>query len=105
MPGTKRITAILAFILLCSTVSQAMSLMKSASQLRCQCITTHSAFISPRLFEKVELIPSGPHCKNVELIITLKTGETVCVNPSAPWVEKIIERILQSKQNQAEPEE
>ncbi|CAI9604844.1 unnamed protein product [Staurois parvus] len=43
----------------------------------------------------IEVIPSGPHCKNVEVIITLKDGKLVCVDPSASWVERIIKLILE----------
>ncbi|MEE6460458.1 hypothetical protein FKM82_000970 [Ascaphus truei] len=93
---TKLISAALAFCLLFITVSdsEAMSLLRTA-ELRCQCIKVQSAFIHPRLIQNVELIPSGPHCTNVEVIIALKSGELVCVDPKAPWVEKIIKRILE----------
>ncbi|KAM8939391.1 interleukin-8-like [Pelodytes ibericus] len=98
MTGTKKISAVLALFLLYSTVSEAMTL-KAASQLRCQCTDTQSKFINPRLFQSVELIQSGPYCKNVEVLITMKTGEVVCVDPSAAWVEKIIKKILESVNN------
>ncbi|XP_063281378.1 interleukin-8-like [Pelobates fuscus] len=103
MSGTRKISAFLAFCLIFVTVSEAMTLMKAASELRCQCVATQSTFIHPRLYQSVELIPSGPHCKNVELIITITTGEAVCVDPSAPWVERIIKKILESKENTEEP--
>uniref|UniRef100_A0A8C5LPD7 C-X-C motif chemokine ligand 8 n=1 Tax=Leptobrachium leishanense TaxID=445787 RepID=A0A8C5LPD7_9ANUR len=103
MAGTKKISAFLFFCLIFLTVSEAMALKKAASELRCQCITTQSAFINPRLYQSVELIPSGPHCKNVEVIITTTSGDVACVDPSAPWVERIIKKILESKQNSEEP--
>ncbi|XP_053556741.1 interleukin-8 [Bombina bombina] len=96
---TKVISAALAICLLYATCSE--GLVRIASDLRCQCINKHSNFIHPRLIQNVELIPNGPHCANVEVIITLKTGQVVCVDPSATWVQKIINKILES---QSDPE-
>uniref|UniRef100_A0A8C5ILS4 Chemokine interleukin-8-like domain-containing protein n=1 Tax=Junco hyemalis TaxID=40217 RepID=A0A8C5ILS4_JUNHY len=63
---------------------------RSAIELRCQCISTHSKFIHPKFIQNVNLTPSGPHCKNVEVIATLRNGREVCLEPSAPWVKLII---------------
>lgn len=41
---------------------------RSAGELRCQCIDTHSRFIHPKFIQNVNLTPSGPHCKNVEVM-------------------------------------
>ncbi|MEE6460461.1 hypothetical protein FKM82_000971 [Ascaphus truei] len=67
-----------------------------ATELRCRCIKTETKIIHPKHMQNVELIPKGPHCKNVEVIATLKNGQEVCLEPSSPWVEKIIKRILES---------
>uniref|UniRef100_A0A8D2M727 Chemokine interleukin-8-like domain-containing protein n=1 Tax=Zonotrichia albicollis TaxID=44394 RepID=A0A8D2M727_ZONAL len=67
---------------------------RSAIELRCQCISTHSKFIHPKFIQNVNLTPSGPHCKNVEVIATLRNGREVCLEPSAPWVKLIIKAIL-----------
>nr|XP_033817832.1 interleukin-8-like isoform X2 [Geotrypetes seraphini] len=65
-------------------------------ELRCQCIKTESSFIHPKNIEIVELYPSGAQCANMEVIATLKDGHRVCLDPSAPWVQKIINKILGS---------
>uniref|UniRef100_A0A673WKI0 Chemokine interleukin-8-like domain-containing protein n=1 Tax=Salmo trutta TaxID=8032 RepID=A0A673WKI0_SALTR len=36
---------------------------------RCRCIRTSSAFISPRLFHRIEILPPGAHCRQTEIIL------------------------------------
>ncbi|XP_069781254.1 interleukin-8-like [Narcine bancroftii] len=73
--------------------TQAASLGNSKVTLRCQCINTNSKFIHPKRMENIEIIPSGPHCSEVEIIAILKNGSSVCLNPEAHWVKKIIDII------------
>ncbi|MBN3285986.1 IL8 protein, partial [Polyodon spathula] len=40
------------------------------------------------------MIPAGPHCIKLEMIVQLKSGRKVCLNPGANWVKMIIKRIL-----------
>ncbi|XP_049428683.1 interleukin-8 [Epinephelus fuscoguttatus] len=66
-------------------------------ELHCRCILTESKPIG-RHIEKVELIPANSHCDETEIIATLKrTGQEVCLDPEAPWVKKVINRILANK--------
>ncbi|XP_048703239.2 growth-regulated alpha protein-like isoform X2 [Caretta caretta] len=67
-----------------------------AVELRCQCVQTVSAVISPKLIALVELIPEGPHCGVPEVIATTKQGKKICLEPSAPWVKLIVTKILSS---------
>ncbi|OCU00046.1 alveolar macrophage chemotactic factor [Xenopus laevis] len=93
---TKRtVLAVLTLCLLWLTVTESMSLTR-IQELRCLCIKTESKPIHPKHIKNIEVIPNGPHCKNVEVIITLTNGEEVCLEPSAPWVKKIIDKILAS---------
>ncbi|KAM8771486.1 permeability factor 2-like [Acanthopagrus latus] len=63
-------------------------------ELHCRCIQTESKPIG-RHIEKVELIPANSHCEETEIIATLKrTGQEVCLDPEAPWVKKVIQKIL-----------
>ncbi|XP_005942659.1 permeability factor 2 isoform X1 [Haplochromis burtoni] len=65
-------------------------------ELHCRCIQTESKPIG-RHIEKVELILPNSHCEETEIIATLKrTGEEVCLNPEAPWVKKVINKIMSS---------
>ncbi|KAM5191534.1 interleukin-8-like [Mantella aurantiaca] len=99
---SKAACATLALFLLFTTATEAMSLLRSTRELRCQCVTLESKQISTKLMANIQVIPSGPHCKNVEVIITLKDGKLVCVNPAAPWVERIIKLTLQRQSSEAE---
>uniref|UniRef100_A0A8C6YXS0 C-X-C motif chemokine n=1 Tax=Nothoprocta perdicaria TaxID=30464 RepID=A0A8C6YXS0_NOTPE len=65
-----------------------------AGELRCRCVRTVSEVIPPRRLASVELIPEGPHCAVPEVIAKTKQGLMVCLNPSAPWVQRIVTKIL-----------
>ncbi|XP_030581002.1 permeability factor 2-like [Archocentrus centrarchus] len=81
------IVVLLAFL----AISEGMGV-----ELHCRCIMTESKPIG-RHIEKVELIPPNSHCEETEIIATLKrTGEKVCLNPEAPWVKKVINKIMSS---------
>ncbi|XP_032916893.1 interleukin-8-like [Catharus ustulatus] len=90
----KTVAAVLILLLVSALGTQGEVVPRSAIELRCECIDTHSEFILPRFIQNVTLTPSGPHCKNVEVIATLKNGREVCLEPTAPWVKRIIEAIL-----------
>ncbi|KAL1789342.1 C-X-C motif chemokine 2-like [Sigmodon hispidus] len=64
-----------------------------ATELRCQCPKT-----IPRInFEEIQSLKvttPGPHCTQTEVIATLKNGQDVCLNPEAPLVQRIIQKIL-----------
>uniref|UniRef100_A0A8B9Q2W6 Chemokine interleukin-8-like domain-containing protein n=1 Tax=Apteryx owenii TaxID=8824 RepID=A0A8B9Q2W6_APTOW len=89
-----KLVAVLALVLISAALSHGMALARMGNELRCQCIATHSKFINPRSIQDVKLTQSGPHCKNVEVIATLKDGREVCLEPTAPWVQLIIKSIL-----------
>ncbi|XP_044874344.1 growth-regulated alpha protein-like isoform X7 [Mauremys mutica] len=67
-----------------------------AGELRCQCLQTEAAVIHPKRVAHMELIPEGPHCGVPEIIATTKHGKKVCLDPTAPWVQLIVTRILNS---------
>ncbi|NWU59253.1 IL8 protein, partial [Dromas ardeola] len=103
-----KLVAVLALLLISAAVSQGKpplnhdlpflltgrALARMGTELRCQCIATHSKFIPPRSIQDVKLTQSGPHCKNVEVIATLKDGREVCLEPTATWVQMIVKAIL-----------
>ncbi|CAL8234563.1 unnamed protein product [Arctogadus glacialis] len=71
---------------------QGISLRELGMELRC--IQTESRRIG-RHIEKVEIIPANSHCEESEIIATLKkTGQVVCLDAEAPWVKKVIERMM-----------
>uniref|UniRef100_A0A8C5X9U3 Chemokine interleukin-8-like domain-containing protein n=1 Tax=Malurus cyaneus samueli TaxID=2593467 RepID=A0A8C5X9U3_9PASS len=61
---------------------------------QCQCISTHAKFIPPKTVQDVRIRQRGPHCKNVEIIATLKDGREVCVEPTAPWIRLTVKALL-----------
>ncbi|MEQ2266149.1 hypothetical protein XENORESO_019448 [Xenotaenia resolanae] len=78
-------------------ISEGMSLRSLGVELHCRCIKTESRPIG-RHIEKVELIPASSHCEETEIIATLKnTRQEVCLNPEAPWVKKVIQKIMSNK--------
>ncbi|XP_056316962.1 interleukin-8-like isoform X2 [Danio aesculapii] len=52
----------------------------------CQCIKTHSRpQIPERQLLALKVIPAGPHCRNEQIIATLK-NEQICLSPTENWV-------------------
>ncbi|XP_012600770.2 platelet basic protein [Microcebus murinus] len=62
-------------------------------ELRCTCVKTISE-IHPKNIQNLEIIKPGAHCNKVEVIATLKGGRKVCLNPEAPMVKKIVQKML-----------
>ncbi|XP_074544143.1 interleukin-8 [Halichoeres trimaculatus] len=91
MMNSRVIVISFAMLLAFLTISEGMSL---GVERHCRCIKTESKPIG-RHIEKVELIPASSHCEDTEIIATLKTtGDKVCLDPEAPWVKKVIQRIM-----------
>ncbi|NXU47541.1 IL8 protein, partial [Turnix velox] len=90
----KAVAAILTVLLISALGTKGGAMPRSAIELRCQCVGTHSKFIHPKFIQNVNLTPSGPHCQQVEVIATLRDGREVCLDPTAPWVKLIIKTIL-----------
>uniref|UniRef100_A0A8C3S2I1 Chemokine interleukin-8-like domain-containing protein n=1 Tax=Chelydra serpentina TaxID=8475 RepID=A0A8C3S2I1_CHESE len=65
-----------------------------AGELRCQCLQTEAGRIPLQRIARVQRIPEGPHCGVPEVIATMKNGEKVCLEPTAPWVKLMVNRIL-----------
>nr|XP_061791455.1 interleukin-8-like [Nerophis lumbriciformis] len=91
---SKVILSALVVLLVSVATSEGMNVRSLGVDLHCRCIQTETRTIG-RHIEKVELIPANSHCEDTEIIATLKTtGQEVCLDPKAPWVKKVIERIL-----------
>ncbi|EDL88570.1 gene model 1960, (NCBI), isoform CRA_a [Rattus norvegicus] len=95
-PPTRRLlNAALLLLLLLMATSHQPSGTVVARELRCQCLKT-----LPRVdFENIQSLtvtPPGPHCTQTEVIATLKDGQEVCLNPQAPRLQKIIQKLLKS---------
>ncbi|XP_047655437.1 growth-regulated protein homolog gamma-like isoform X1 [Phacochoerus africanus] len=62
-------------------------------ELRCQCLQTVQG-IHLKNIQNLKVTSPGPHCDQTEVIATLKNGQEACLNPEAPMVKKIIEKML-----------
>ncbi|XP_063158036.1 interleukin-8-like [Candoia aspera] len=70
-----------------------------ARELRCKCVNVLSQKISPVFVASVVFIPEGPHCVRPEVIVTKKDGKRVCLNPQMPWVERLLQKIINKQRN------
>ncbi|KAJ7990524.1 hypothetical protein DPEC_G00301230 [Dallia pectoralis] len=59
---------------------------------RCQCIKLEARRMGP--FQKVEIFPPTPHCKDTEIIATSKIHGKMCLDGSVHWVQNYIARLL-----------
>ncbi|XP_053511658.1 growth-regulated protein homolog gamma-like [Artibeus jamaicensis] len=64
-----------------------------ANELRCQCLQTLQG-IHPKHIQSVKVTAPGASCDQTEVVATLKNGQDVCLNPEAPFVKKMIEKML-----------
>ncbi|XP_051561240.1 interleukin-8-like [Myxocyprinus asiaticus] len=80
------------------TSGEGMSLRGLGIDPRCRCVETESRRIG-KYIESVEIFPPTSHCKDTEIIATLKiTKQEICLNPAAEWVIKVIEKMIVKKQ-------
>ncbi|KAM7243293.1 hypothetical protein CapIbe_005787 [Capra ibex] len=70
-------------------------------ELRCLCVKTTSGIHSSNI-QSLEVNRAGPHCANVEVLATLKNGKKICLDPEAPRIKKIVQKILEDEPNSAE---
>ncbi|XP_051993599.1 interleukin-8-like [Xyrauchen texanus] len=77
-------------ILICMTLLSTTE-SRSLQQLRCNCIKTYSGKPIPiQKIQVLKVIYAGAHCKNMEIIATVKERET-CLNPTDIWVKTLME--------------
>ncbi|EDL05300.1 C-X-C motif chemokine 2 precursor [Mus musculus] len=91
-PTCRLLSAALVLLLLLATNHQATGAVV-ASELRCQCLKTLPR-VDFKNIQSLSVTPPGPHCAQTEVIATLKGGQKVCLDPEAPLVQKIIQKIL-----------
>ncbi|XP_052055110.1 C-X-C motif chemokine 2 [Apodemus sylvaticus] len=91
-PTCRLLTAVLVLLLLLATGHQTTGAVV-VSELRCQCLKTLSR-IDFKNIQSLKVTPPGPHCTQTEVIATLKDGQEVCLNPQAPLVQRIVQKIL-----------
>ncbi|XP_010592444.1 interleukin-8 [Loxodonta africana] len=97
--SSKLVFVLLAALVLSAALCKAAVLPMVASELRCQCIKTHSTPFHPKYIKELRVIESGPHCPNSEIIVKIVTkegeeGKEVCLDPTAKWVQKVVQVFL-----------
>ncbi|KAF0885795.1 IL8 protein, partial [Crocuta crocuta] len=88
VPGLKLILNCFHFFFIAAVLS------RMSSELRCQCIKTHSTPFHPKFIKELTVIDSGPHCENSEIIVKLTNEKEVCLDPKERWVQKVVEIFL-----------
>uniref|UniRef100_A0A672KAR1 Chemokine interleukin-8-like domain-containing protein n=1 Tax=Sinocyclocheilus grahami TaxID=75366 RepID=A0A672KAR1_SINGR len=61
---------------------------------KCQCVTTTSSIIPSRVFQRIEIVPPGAHCRKTEILITKKDKKRVCIDPEARWINNVISKVM-----------
>ncbi|XP_058578278.1 interleukin-8 [Neofelis nebulosa] len=97
---SKLVVAILVAFMLSAALCEAAVVSRISSELRCQCIKTHSTPFNPKLIKELTVIDSGPHCENSEIIVKLVNGNEVCLDPKQKWVQKVVEIFLKKAEKQ-----
>ncbi|KAB0354210.1 hypothetical protein FD755_022748 [Muntiacus reevesi] len=95
---SKLAVALLVAFLLSAALCEAAVLL--STELRCQCIKTHSAYFHPKHIKELRVIERGPHCENSEIIVKLTNGKEVCLDPKEKWVQKIVEVFVKRAEKQ-----
>ncbi|XP_074848125.1 alveolar macrophage chemotactic factor-like [Carettochelys insculpta] len=76
----------------------------NSSYKNCRCTKLTSDFIHPKKYESIEIIPLGGTCRTTEIILKLKTGKSVCVNPRSPWIKRVLANLQNQKEQRALPQ-
>ncbi|KAI4572299.1 hypothetical protein MJG53_005799 [Ovis ammon polii x Ovis aries] len=63
-------------------------------ELRCLCLKTTSGIHSSNI-QNLQVNRAGPHCANVEVLAVLRNGKKICLDPEAPRIKKIVQKILE----------
>ncbi|XP_048402245.1 interleukin-8-like isoform X1 [Stegostoma tigrinum] len=108
----RAVTLTILALLLCAVTAQALSYNKVLSscskrrpnwipipgiQGRCKCIRTTASHFDPKLIRSIKYIPRGSHCMAIEIIVTMKNGKKLCMNPKAQWMKSFIKAIKASR--------
>uniref|UniRef100_A0A8C9H8N4 C-X-C motif chemokine n=1 Tax=Piliocolobus tephrosceles TaxID=591936 RepID=A0A8C9H8N4_9PRIM len=64
-----------------------------ATRLRCSCLQTTQR-VQPEMISNLQVFAIGPQCSEVEVVASLKNGTEVCLDPQAPFLKKVIQKIL-----------
>ncbi|NP_001166409.1 growth-regulated alpha protein precursor [Cavia porcellus] len=93
-PKTLRFAPLLLLLLLLVLgTSRRAAGAPAASELRCRCLRPVRG-LHPKNIQSVAVTAPGPHCHQTEVLATLKDGREACLDPEAPMVQKVLQRML-----------
>uniref|UniRef100_A0A8D2D322 C-X-C motif chemokine n=1 Tax=Sciurus vulgaris TaxID=55149 RepID=A0A8D2D322_SCIVU len=95
---SRSLCALLALLLLLTPpgpLANAGPVAAVVRELRCICLTTTPG-VHPKMITNLQVIAAGPQCSKVEVIASLKNGKEVCLDPEAPLIKKVVQKILDS---------
>ncbi|XP_037684899.1 growth-regulated protein homolog gamma-like isoform X2 [Choloepus didactylus] len=93
VPRVPRLLPAALLLLLVLAAGQRAAGAPVVSELRCHCLQTVQG-IHFKNIESVKVTAPGAHCAQTEVIATLKNGQEACLNPEAPMVKKIVQKML-----------
>ncbi|XP_034535018.1 C-X-C motif chemokine 10-like [Notolabrus celidotus] len=85
-------------LLLCALTFCCILGLQAYSTQGCNCINTIPGPISPRVIQKVEVIPVSGRCRWLEIIVTTRRGKKICLDPKGIWVNNLFSN-LQRRSN------
>uniref|UniRef100_A0A7M4EZZ3 Chemokine interleukin-8-like domain-containing protein n=1 Tax=Crocodylus porosus TaxID=8502 RepID=A0A7M4EZZ3_CROPO len=62
---------------------------------RCLCLqTTDKIVFGHKQIKTIEIFPESTSCENVEIIVSLKTGRQICLDPKATQIKTIFQQLI-----------
>ncbi|XP_036269911.1 platelet factor 4-like isoform X1 [Pipistrellus kuhlii] len=96
-PWPSPVLLLLGLLLLQAVVAQVIAEpQEGGGDLQCLCVKT-STGVHPKHIASMELIRAGLHCPNTQMIVTLKNGKKICLDPNTSVYKKIIKNFMKSK--------
>ncbi|XP_026208430.1 platelet basic protein-like isoform X2 [Anabas testudineus] len=65
---------------------------------KCRCVKT-SKMVNPSQIVRVEVINQGFYCRRIEVIAQLKNNLSVCLDPKAPFIIRILKKLDEKMKN------
>ncbi|KAM6161261.1 growth-regulated alpha protein [Erethizon dorsatum] len=65
----------------------------ATTELRCRCLQPVRG-LHPKNIQSIAVTAPGPHCHQTEVVAMLKDGREACLDPEAPMVQRVLQRML-----------
>ncbi|XP_037685986.1 C-X-C motif chemokine 13 [Choloepus didactylus] len=87
-------SASLLLLLLVASLSPVHGVLEANyTNLKCNCLRM-STIIPVRHITRLQVLPAGNGCPEVEIIAWMKNKSIVCLNPRASWLQKLFNMLL-----------